>query len=131
VAEAAASDDVLIALMVAIAIGLLVLVPSLMLLYGLVLGGRFDPGPGGGAVVDEAEFSDAAGSSPAVPLGPPKRRSVAVALAAAAVGTTLAMVFDGGFWLYAGIALVIGALISGSVLLAFSVLSASEKEGAG
>jgi cytochrome d ubiquinol oxidase subunit II len=131
VAEAAASDDVLIALLVAIAIGLLVLVPSLMLLYGLVLGGRFDPGHGGGAVVDEAEFAHAAAVSPAVPLGPPKRRSVAIALVTAAVGTTLAMVFDDGPWLYVGITMVIGALIAGCVLLAFSVLSATEKAEAG
>jgi cytochrome d ubiquinol oxidase subunit II len=131
VAEAAASEDVLIALMVAIAIGLLVLVPSLMLLYGLVLGGRFDPGQAGGAVVDEAQFTEADSPSTAAPLGPPKRSSVAIALVTAAVGTTLAMVFDSGAWLYIGIAMVIGALIAGCVLLAFSVLSETEKAEAG
>jgi cytochrome d ubiquinol oxidase subunit II len=131
VAEAAASDDVLIALMVAIAIGLLVLVPSLMLLYGLVLGGRFDPGQPGGAVVDEAQFSEAGSPSTAAAPDPPKRSSVAIALVMAAVGTTLAMVFDSGAWLYIGIAMVIGALIAGCVLLAFSVLNETEKAEAG
>jgi cytochrome d ubiquinol oxidase subunit II len=127
VSEAAASDEVLIALLVAIALGLLILVPSLMLLYGLVLGGRFDPGPGGGAVVDEARFAEAAAPAPGAPLGPPRARSAGAVIAAAIVGTTLAMVFDGGLGLYLGIAMVIGSLIAGCVMLSFAVLSAPER----
>jgi cytochrome bd ubiquinol oxidase subunit II len=41
--EGAAGHDTLVALLVSIAAGLVILVPSLMLLYGLVLRGRFDP----------------------------------------------------------------------------------------
>ncbi len=127
VAQAAADDNVLIALLVAIAIGLLVLVPSLLLLYGLVLGGRFDPGSGGGAVVDEAMPEGTAGSRGGVPLGSPKRRSVATALVVAAVGVALSMAFDSGAGLYVGIAMVLGALVAGCVMLSFSVTTALEK----
>jgi cytochrome bd ubiquinol oxidase subunit II len=44
VAQAAASHDVLVALVVAVLAGALVLFPSLALLFGLHLKGRFDPG---------------------------------------------------------------------------------------
>jgi cytochrome d ubiquinol oxidase subunit II len=125
VAEAAASDNVLIALLVAIAIGLLVLIPSLLLLYGLVLGGRFDPG--GGAVIDEAMPDDSVGPRGGVPLGAPKRRSVAIVLGTAGVGFVLSMAFDGGVGLYAGIAMVLAALATGCVLLVFSLTTALEK----
>ena len=43
VEEDAAGHDTLVALLVSIAAGLVILVPSLLLLYGLVLRGRFDP----------------------------------------------------------------------------------------
>jgi cytochrome d ubiquinol oxidase subunit II len=43
VAEGAAGHSTLVALLISIAVGLVILVPSLMLLYGLVLRGRFDP----------------------------------------------------------------------------------------
>jgi cytochrome bd ubiquinol oxidase subunit II len=44
VTEGAAADSTLEALLISIAAGLVILVPSLMLLYGLLLRGRFDPG---------------------------------------------------------------------------------------
>jgi cytochrome bd ubiquinol oxidase subunit II len=44
VAQGAAGDSTLVALLISIAVGLAILVPSLMLLYGLLLRGRFDPG---------------------------------------------------------------------------------------
>jgi cytochrome d ubiquinol oxidase subunit II len=43
VEEDAAGHDTLVALLVSIAAGLVILVPSLLLLYGLLLRGRFDP----------------------------------------------------------------------------------------
>jgi cytochrome d ubiquinol oxidase subunit II len=43
VEEDAAGHDTLVALLISIAAGLVILVPSLMLLYGLLLRGRFDP----------------------------------------------------------------------------------------
>jgi cytochrome d ubiquinol oxidase subunit II len=125
VQEAAAADNVLIGLLVSIGIGLLILVPSLLLLYGLVLQGRFDPADGASGVA--AGQTDGLGSGPQDPLGPPKRRSVIAAILVAFVGATLSMVFDGGFWLYLGIAMVLGALATGCVLLAFSLTSGLEK----
>jgi cytochrome d ubiquinol oxidase subunit II len=43
VEEGAAGDSTLVALLISIAVGLVILVPSLVLLYGLLLRGRFDP----------------------------------------------------------------------------------------
>ena len=42
VEQAAAGDATIVALLVSIAIGAVILIPSLVLLFGLVLGGRFD-----------------------------------------------------------------------------------------
>jgi cytochrome d ubiquinol oxidase subunit II len=42
--DGAAGDSTLVALVVSIGVGLVILVPSLLLLYGLLLRGRFDPG---------------------------------------------------------------------------------------
>jgi cytochrome d ubiquinol oxidase subunit II len=49
VSQAAAGRSTLIAVVVTVAIGAVVLVPSLILLLGLFLGGRLDTGPPGGA----------------------------------------------------------------------------------
>lgn len=125
VQDAAAADNVLIGLLVAIVIGLMILVPSLLLLYGLVLKGRFDEDEGEFAgLVDPAAGPNADGLNP---LGPPKRRSVIATMAVAAIGVTLSMALDGGAGLYIGIAMVIGSLATGCVLLAFSLTSGLEK----
>jgi cytochrome d ubiquinol oxidase subunit II len=125
VQDAAAADNVLIGLLVSIAIGLLILIPSLLLLYGLVLQGRFDPADGDVAGRTEATGGPAADGPD--PLGPPKRRSVVAAIAVAAAGATLSMAFDSGAGLYIGIAMVLGALATGCVLLAFSLTTGLEK----
>ncbi len=127
VTEAAAADNVLIALMVAIVIGLFVLVPSLILLYGLVLAGRFDP-----AASERVEYKDLVtgpDGSPLTPLGSPRRRSVAATLTAAVVGGGLTFVFDGGVGLYLGVILLLAALATGCVLLSFSLTAQPEKAG--
>jgi cytochrome bd ubiquinol oxidase subunit II len=121
--EAAASDDnVIIALLVAIAIGLLVLVPSLLLLYGLVLGGRFDPGAD--HVPEEASLV------PGRPIGPGSRLPAVAAISAGALGAGLGLAFDGGPLLYIGFALLLGSLVACCVLLAFSLVRESA-EGSG
>jgi cytochrome bd ubiquinol oxidase subunit II len=125
VQDAAAADNVLIGLLVSIAIGLLILVPSLLLLYGLVLQGRFDFA--GGDIAERPEMVDEPGGDVVNPLGPPKRRSVIAAVTVAAVGATLSLAFDGGVGLYLGIAMVLGALATGCVLLTFSLTSGLEK----
>jgi cytochrome d ubiquinol oxidase subunit II len=125
--EAAAADNVLIALLVAVAVGLLVLVPSLFLLYSLVLEGRFDPAG------DEGHPPAMAGppAESLSPLGPPKRGTVITTITVAGIGATSSMVFDGGAGLYLGIAMVLGALGTGCVLLAFSLVSGLEKAEGG
>jgi cytochrome bd ubiquinol oxidase subunit II len=65
--EAAGSHASLVALLVAIAAGLVVLVPSLVLLFGLVLRGRFDTAAPAG-VTDEPAPRSAAGGRSRAPL---------------------------------------------------------------
>jgi cytochrome d ubiquinol oxidase subunit II len=127
--DAAAADNVLIGLLLSIAVGLVILVPSLLLLYGLVLGGRFDPADEQSGEPTPAGLAETHGSR--ARLGPPKRRSVAVVMLTATVGTVLSMAFDGGAGLYVGIAMVLGSLATGSVLLVFSLTSGLEKAGEG
>jgi len=63
---AAAGDPTLVALLVSIGVGLIVLVPSLILLYGLVLRGRFDTAAP--AVAERPEPHSAAGQRPLLPV---------------------------------------------------------------
>jgi cytochrome d ubiquinol oxidase subunit II len=117
VSEAAADDNVIISLLVSIAVGLLILIPSLLLLYGLVLGGRFDPGSDRNAVTETPV-------GPMTQLEGPRKRSVSLLLAIAAAGAVLSLVFDSGFLLYAGIVLLLGGLAAGCVMLAVAVVTA-------
>jgi cytochrome d ubiquinol oxidase subunit II len=48
VEQAAAGHATIVALVIGVVVGLVVLAPSLALLFSLTLGGRFDPGPGAG-----------------------------------------------------------------------------------
>jgi len=87
VKDAAASRSVLISLIVAVGLGALLLVPSLALLFGLLLRGRFDA-----PAVEDSEVT-----------GPPPRfRPELGALAAAtlAVGSVFLFFFDSG-WAHA------------------------------
>jgi cytochrome d ubiquinol oxidase subunit II len=60
VRQAAAPHDVLVLLLVVIAIGAAILFPSLAFLFGLVLGGRFDPGRAVPATADGIAVAAAA-----------------------------------------------------------------------
>jgi cytochrome d ubiquinol oxidase subunit II len=77
VSQAAAGRSTLIATIVGVAVGAVALVPSLAVLYGLVLRGRLDPGPA------------PAGAGGAATAGSTGRRSPRVALAAAFAVATL------------------------------------------
>jgi cytochrome d ubiquinol oxidase subunit II len=112
VRQAAASDEVIIGLLIAVAIGLIVLIPSLYLLYGLVLGGRFDP-----LDVPPAEPGRAVAE-----LEPAGRRALVLVILVAAVGGLLLFTSDSGFTLYLGLALFMAGLVSGIVLLARSLV---------
>jgi cytochrome d ubiquinol oxidase subunit II len=108
--EAAAGDATLVAIAVSVGFGLLILLPSLALLFRLVLTGRFDPGreaPDGPAATADS-------TAPAIPLAAPA--------ATAGIGALVSLVFEG--WpLAAGVALMlIGAV------LAFLLFAAPEEE---
>ncbi|MCB0863442.1 MAG: cytochrome d ubiquinol oxidase subunit II [Solirubrobacterales bacterium] len=106
--EAAASNEVIVELLVAVAIGLVLLIPSLYLLYGLVLGGRFDP-----LAVPEAE-----GGRPGQELEPAGRTKMALVAASALLGGLMLFTSDSGARLYIGLALFTCGLVCGIVLLA-------------
>ena len=101
--EAAASDATLVALLVSIPAGLVVLVPSLVLLYGLVLRGRFDPSAP--AVAEAARAPRGGGAPPVlVPLG----------LLAAGVPLTF---LGEGVLLAAGVLALAGFVVAGALVL--------------
>ena len=82
VRAAAGSHATLVALIVSIAIGLAILVPSLVLLFGLVLRGRFDEG----APTVEEHYA---------PHGGPRRSFAAVAVVLLVVGSALTFLGEG------------------------------------
>jgi cytochrome d ubiquinol oxidase subunit II len=114
VQQAAAGDATMIALLVSIALGAVVLVPSLALLFGLVLRGRFDERP------EEPGSLERTGRA-AVVTGRPAadRRSPAgiVAGVCAVLGVPLMLAFDGGAGLIVGIALLLAAVAAGAILV--------------
>ena len=118
--SAAAADNVLIGLLVSIAVGLMILIPSLALLYGLVLGGRFDPG------ADRVDSGGAA--APSRGLLPPARRKVIPLLLVAGLGAAMLFIASGGAVLYVGVALVMASLATGIVMLAVTLVT-SEDQG--
>ncbi|MFM8518935.1 MAG: cytochrome d ubiquinol oxidase subunit II [Solirubrobacterales bacterium] len=111
--EAAAPDNVIIALLFAIGIGLLVLIPSIALLYGLVLEGRFDTGTGEGA---------SPAGSPVRPIDHPGRRAVLGVFALLGGGALLSLSMDGGFFLYLGVLMLFAGVVAGAITLARSLL---------
>lgn len=90
--EAAAGRTVLLATVVGVAVGALVLIPSLALLFGLVLRGRFDEDAG-----------DTDGLAPKSHRRPTRMSLLTLAVGAGAVGLLLTLVFDGGALLGLGI----------------------------
>lgn len=111
--EAAAGRPTMIATVVGVAIGAALLVPSLALLFGLVLRGRFD--------TTDAEEE---------PMREPPRRSGrrsrtwAIALGAGAIGLGLTLVFDGGLGLALGVVALLGFVALGAVALVAEVVRA-------
>jgi cytochrome d ubiquinol oxidase subunit II len=87
ISEAAAERSTLLALTVVVAIGALVLVPSLLLLFALHLRGRFDEGTGVGESASTPAGPDTSG-------GEPSRLAVAATVACLALGTVLLVFSD-------------------------------------
>jgi cytochrome d ubiquinol oxidase subunit II len=110
--EAAAGRPTLIATVVGVAIGAMILVPSLALLFGLVLRGRFDA-----ADADEEPTREQQRSSE-------RSRTWPLALGAGAIGLGLTLVFDGGFGLAIGVFALLGFVALGAVALVGEIAKA-------
>jgi cytochrome bd ubiquinol oxidase subunit II len=109
VEEAAAGRETLIATVVGVALGGLVVVPSLALLFGLVLRGRFDREVASAERVPQEE-----------PLPTHRVSLLGLAVAFGAAGLALVLVFDGGALLAAGIV----ALLAFVALASIAIVSA-------
>jgi cytochrome d ubiquinol oxidase subunit II len=111
VRQAAASEPVLVALLVAMALGAIVLVPSLALLFTLVLRGRFDVRP------DEPGTMAAVGEQPE-PLTPAREadggraRLGGAAVGLAFVGAAVTFLSDDGLPLAIGVVLLLAGLVA-------------------
>jgi len=103
--EAAAGHATLVVTVVGVAIGALLLVPSLAFLFGLVLRGRFD------RETRAAELPVRTSRPSSFPLVP-------VAGAGGAVGLLLMLIFDGGAWLALGVVLTLASIALGSIAIA-------------
>jgi cytochrome d ubiquinol oxidase subunit II len=107
VSQAAASPSTLIAVIVAVVVGAVVLVPSLLLLFGLFLRGHLEEGPRPG--VPMPEMRGAAGRH--------RPRLIAVfALACLLVGAGLTVFTDAGVTLAVGIVCLCACAVSAYVL---------------
>lgn len=117
VEEAAAGRATLVATVLGVAAGAVVLVPSLALLFGLVLRGRFDAAapPFSAAPRREAARGGRALGVPALVLG--------------AVGVPLTLLVEGGPLLGAGVVLLLAAVALAWVALAAGASGATEEPG--
>jgi cytochrome bd ubiquinol oxidase subunit II len=117
VEEAAADRPVLVATLVGVAIGAVVLVPSLALLFGLVLRGRFDREAAPEEVVPEA-----------VRISPRPRPLVAFAVLALIVGVPLTVIAEGGPLQAVGVAALLAFVALGSVALGSASAAVAARE---
>jgi cytochrome bd ubiquinol oxidase subunit II len=113
--EAAADRSTLVAVVVSIAAGAVLLVPSLALLFGLLLRGRFDEA----AVRDTARAEASA-------VDPYPRRLIGVALAFFVVGNGLMLIFHAGWAQIVGVTALFAFIVTGFLALASIGTSARE-----
>jgi hypothetical protein len=106
---------VLIATIVGVALGAVILIPSLALLFGLVLRGRFD----------EQAAERSSGRAKLAPRRP-RLSLIAMAAVAGAVGFPLTLVFDGGPFLAFGVLGLLTFVALASVALG---AAAADEEG--
>jgi cytochrome d ubiquinol oxidase subunit II len=106
VTEAAAGRSTLWATLIAIALGVVVLFPSLGLLFGLLLRGSFDPG-------GEREQAPA----PAVEQPPPRSPKVAATVAGVLAISALGALIGPDWVLAVAIVLMLGAVVAGVLVL--------------
>jgi cytochrome d ubiquinol oxidase subunit II len=106
VREAAAGNATLWATIIATALGAVVLLPSLALLFGLLLRGRFDPGA-------ERPVTASSPAAPAQPASPRAAPALAAVIAAGALITVAAPDWAIGV----GVALMLVGVVAGFLLL--------------
>jgi cytochrome bd ubiquinol oxidase subunit II len=111
--EAAAGHPTLVALLISIAVGLVPLVPSLVLLFGLVLRGRFE---------GETQAAEQPSAPPAA-AGAPR---AGVALALLVVGAALTLFGEGVLLAIGVLALIAFVAVGASELLRPSALGSDE-----
>jgi cytochrome bd ubiquinol oxidase subunit II len=112
--EAAAGHPTMIATVVGVAIGATILVPSLALLFGLVLRGRFDAADAEEEPTREREQRRSGERSRTWPL----------VLGAGAIGLGLTLVSDGGLGLVIGVVALLGFVALGAVALVGEIAKA-------
>jgi cytochrome bd ubiquinol oxidase subunit II len=109
VEEAAASDATLVALLVSLAIGAAILIPSLALLFGMVVQGRFDARPDRLGSLERGEHAPAA-TGPHRPV--PGRPAGVAAAICTTLGVPLMLAFDGGAPLALGVVFLLAGIAS-------------------
>jgi hypothetical protein len=112
-----------------LAIGAVILIPSLTLLFGMVVHGRFDERP-------ESRGSLQRVGHPPEPADPPPptepgRATGVVAAILAALGLPLTLVFDGGLPLALGVVTLLAAVAAAAAYVVPRVALADEDEGGG
>jgi cytochrome d ubiquinol oxidase subunit II len=113
--QAAAGRSTLVSLLVALALGALILVPSLGFLFSLVLRGRFDEG------------FEAPPQASRAPLGRvDANRLLLTAVGLFGLGAGVMFVFDGGWTIAAGVTMLLCSVGLGFVSLASLELGSSE-----
>jgi cytochrome bd ubiquinol oxidase subunit II len=113
VEQAAAGHSALVAIIVGVAIGAIVLVPSLVLLFGLVLRGRFDP-----------HVVESKAASPLAARAAGKERLLGVAAGVClALGGTLTFFFETSWAHIVGVSALLAFVGLGFVALASIVVS--------
>ena len=114
VGQAAASDATLVALLVSLAIGAVILIPSLALLFGLVLRGRLDERP------EELGSLERTGRAPVATGRQTAAHGGAVGVAAAVcatLGAPLTFVSDAGLGLALGVVLLLVAVAAAAAFI--------------
>jgi cytochrome bd ubiquinol oxidase subunit II len=117
VEQAAAERSTLIATIVGVAVGTIVLVPSLILLFGLVLRGRFD-----------REAAEPRVDTGAATVAPRHRPVAALAILALAVGLPATILADGGPVQAVGVAALLAFVTFGSVVLGAGAAAVAARE---
>jgi cytochrome bd ubiquinol oxidase subunit II len=128
VEQAAAGDATLVALLASIAVGAAILIPSLVLLFGLVLGGRFDEQPDQPGSLERVGTAQASGAGA---VGTESRRPPAGVAAAvcAVLGVPLTFLSDGGLGLAVGVVLLLAAVAAAALFVVPQVALGGDADG--